>query len=240
MKFKYFLRGLGIGILFTSIVFFVANHYFMDQRISDKEIIKRAKELGLIEKEDPIGELLASKQQSEGSDDAQTDSVSNAAITSTREMSDAQVAIQETVTTQAVASTEKASRQSEQELSKGVTTKETISSKTTEQKKEEKDTTEQPATKQKTMDKNTTEKTTEQVEQKNEAVHTIVITVNRGDTSYEVCASLKRAGLIDNMEEYDTYLIENGYANRLRVGNFELKPGMTYEQIAKALVSTPD
>ena len=41
MKLKYYLRGLGTGILFATVVLFVAYAY----RMSDKQIKERAKEL---------------------------------------------------------------------------------------------------------------------------------------------------------------------------------------------------
>lgn len=49
MKKKYYLRGIGIGIIFTSIVFSIAYHTSYKNTISDEEIIKRAKELGMVE-----------------------------------------------------------------------------------------------------------------------------------------------------------------------------------------------
>ena len=59
MKFKYFLRGLGVGIIFASIVCLTAYQGNAKKEITDEEIIRRAKELGMIEKEDKIGDLLA-------------------------------------------------------------------------------------------------------------------------------------------------------------------------------------
>ena len=47
MKRKYYLRGLGIGIFFTALILGVS---FSNRKgISDEEVIKRAKELGLVE-----------------------------------------------------------------------------------------------------------------------------------------------------------------------------------------------
>ena len=49
MKFKYFLRGLGVGIIFASIVCLTAYQGNAKKEITDEEIIRRAKELGMIE-----------------------------------------------------------------------------------------------------------------------------------------------------------------------------------------------
>ena len=45
MKLKYYLRGLGTGILFATIVLFVSYSY----KMSDKQIKEKALELGTIE-----------------------------------------------------------------------------------------------------------------------------------------------------------------------------------------------
>ena len=47
MKLKYYLRGLGIGIVVTAIIMTVA--LGNKQTMTDDEVIKRAKELGMIE-----------------------------------------------------------------------------------------------------------------------------------------------------------------------------------------------
>ena len=50
MKLKYYLRGLGIGILVTTIILTIANH--VGNKISDAEVIKRAEALGMVMSED--------------------------------------------------------------------------------------------------------------------------------------------------------------------------------------------
>lgn len=52
MKGKYFLRGLGIGILLTTVLLFIGFQNITPSSLSDKEIKKRALELGMIEKSD--------------------------------------------------------------------------------------------------------------------------------------------------------------------------------------------
>ena len=50
MKLKYYLRGLGTGILFATIILFVSYAY----RMSDKQIKERAKELGMVFPENEV------------------------------------------------------------------------------------------------------------------------------------------------------------------------------------------
>jgi len=48
MRFKYYLRGIGLGILFSVIVMAVSLYFHKDELMSDDEIIKRASELGMV------------------------------------------------------------------------------------------------------------------------------------------------------------------------------------------------
>ena len=73
MKFRYFLRGLGAGIVFSAIIFVIA-YNSKGTEISDEEIIRRAKYLGMTESQDQIGALLEERtdeQTSQGKEDAE-------------------------------------------------------------------------------------------------------------------------------------------------------------------------
>lgn len=62
MKLRYYLRGLGVGILVTAIIMTVA--LSKKQPMTDAEIIKRAKELGMIENT-IIKDVAISKEDSQ-------------------------------------------------------------------------------------------------------------------------------------------------------------------------------
>lgn len=62
MKLKYYLRGLGIGIIVTTIVLTVSNTTG-GKSISDEEVIKRAEELGMVMEEDASGSRLKDQMQ---------------------------------------------------------------------------------------------------------------------------------------------------------------------------------
>lgn len=57
MKLKYYLRGLGIGILVSTIILMIAfaRH---PREMSDKEIISRAQELGMVMEQGKTGESI--------------------------------------------------------------------------------------------------------------------------------------------------------------------------------------
>ncbi|MCH5332326.1 MAG: hypothetical protein J1D89_00080 [Agathobacter sp.] len=48
MRFKYYLRGCGFGIMFTAIMLTVAFHTRGVKEISNEEVIRRAEALGMV------------------------------------------------------------------------------------------------------------------------------------------------------------------------------------------------
>lgn len=57
MKLKYYLRGLGIGILVSTIILMIASARH-PREMSDKEIIARAQELGMVMEQGKTGESI--------------------------------------------------------------------------------------------------------------------------------------------------------------------------------------
>lgn len=64
MKFRYFLRGVGTGIVFATIIFIIA-YNGNGASLSDKEIISRAKALGMVEKNDTVAALIEDSTSTE-------------------------------------------------------------------------------------------------------------------------------------------------------------------------------
>lgn len=51
MKLKYYLRGLGIGILVTTVIFMIGIKVNGEKLMSDQDVISRAEELGMVKGE---------------------------------------------------------------------------------------------------------------------------------------------------------------------------------------------
>lgn len=64
MKLKYYLRGLGIGIIITTLVLMIA-YSGRKTELTDAEIIARAESLGMVMKEDPLFSNSESHKDSE-------------------------------------------------------------------------------------------------------------------------------------------------------------------------------
>ena len=54
MKRKYFVRGLGVGILFGALIMFAAYMTSGKNRMSDEDVIKRAQELGMVKQSEYV------------------------------------------------------------------------------------------------------------------------------------------------------------------------------------------
>ncbi len=59
MKLKYFLRGLGVGIIFTVMVLGISGGNVEKETLTDNEIMARARELGMVTKDEKLEETLS-------------------------------------------------------------------------------------------------------------------------------------------------------------------------------------
>lgn len=197
MNLKYFIRGLGAGIVFGTLIMLVAYMTNGGYKISDEEVINRAKKLGMV-----AAEELNDKETSEATTVTEI----------TTEI--AKISIEE-VTTEATSE-----EVSETEATTIEETEATTEEVTTEAP------TEAP-----------TEAATEaSTESQPGTVVKATITVTRGMGSQNVARLLQDAGIVESATDFDSYLIKNGYANRIEVGTYEFTNNMSYQQIADELV----
>ncbi len=177
MKLKYYLRGLGIGILVTAAILTIVYH--TKGSMSDSQIKKRAAQLGMVMASTEDDTLFAQTTQAE-------------------------TTIEETGTI------------SVEETTTVVETTEAVTEAPTEKPTEAP--TEAP-----------TEKPTEPAAAK------AVLTISPGMYSESVSAELARLGIITNQKEFNSYLVNNGYAERIQTGDFKVKADMSYEEIARII-----
>lgn len=57
MKRKYYLRGIGVGILFTAVIWFTTLLASGGTKMTDEEVIARAQELGMVKQESVLEQL---------------------------------------------------------------------------------------------------------------------------------------------------------------------------------------
>lgn len=221
MRLKYFLRGVGIGILVTTIILTVTHS--SERRMSDSEVIDRAIELGMSFSASHSG-------QQSGTEEASSDESSTGQETSGDDVTDDLQHDSETETEMGSQSPSETVSEStsDGEASPGKVS-EAVTGMTTQAITETTETTE-----------TTTELTTE-IENAGSAAGimnnevTCTINITKGMSSRTVCDMLKQNGIIEDAADFDRYLIKTGYDDKIRVGEVEVNSGMTYEELTALL-----
>lgn len=112
------------------------------------------------------------------------------------------------------------------------TTKAQGASQTTTTKKQESNTTQ--STTKSSSSSQTTQTTTTTTTQE-----AITFTVSSDDSSHTVADNLLSAGLIENVDTFNTYMETNDLSRSIQTGTFKLKKGMSLEELGKALTTYP-
>lgn len=224
MERKYYLRGLGLGIVVTAVIMGLA--LSGKRTMTDEEVIARAKTLGMVENTES---MLLSDAAAQEDDEAQE-------AEETEQVADpAEQEPQEAVTEEAVME-----ENSQADVSEGDNTEEEDSEDTqavtsaqesdpAEQDAEEAADAKQPET-------DASEAQTEQAAAETESTDNqqeVTIIIVSGDSSYSVAKKLADAGIVLTAESYDAYLCANGYDKKLRTGTFSIPKTASDEQIAR-------
>jgi len=208
MKIRYYLRGLGLGILFTAIFFLVSNNH-SSQTMSDEQVKARAKELGMIEStvlaEIPKQETAeAESSQEEPAEEVVTEEVEAEEITVEEGVSEENESIEDVT----------------EEMSEETVAEETTEVIETEEAAEE---------------ASQEEAVAEETQQTTDNTAPVTVVVNRGEGSDTVSRRLAELGLVADAHEYDKYLMANGYDKKIGAGTHVIPAGATWEVIAKIL-----
>ncbi len=114
MKRKYFVRGLGVGILFSALIMFAAYMTSGKNRMSDEDVIKRAQELGMVKQSEYVLESDVTSQETtteEITTEATTEKATTEAPTTTEKATTEATTTEKTTTEKATteaSTTEKA------------------------------------------------------------------------------------------------------------------------------------
>ncbi len=204
MRLKYFLRGVGIGIIVATIILTIS--HISNRKMTDNEIIDRALELG----------MSFSGTQQETTTEAASETGSESEPTDTEKM--------EEETTQESASETQSDETDE------VSSGEVSDESTTEVSSEV--TTQEPVLEQNTAVQTTAAVSTETL---SEEVVSCSIGIVPGMSSRTVCDMLKQNGIIEYAADFDRYLVNTGYDDKIRAGEIWVNSGMSYEELAAVL-----
>ena len=209
MRLKYYLRGLGIGIVVTAVIMGVSAGR-QRPAMTEEQIIARAKELGMVEQEGILAEIAG--------ESAVTDNQKEAPKAET---SKAETPKQEEVKAETTQTAEPKAEALKEETAKTEAPKEEAAK--TEAPKEEAAKTETPEPEE-TSKPETVQKTS-----------SVVVSIYPGEGSYTVSRKLAALGLVESADIYDKFLCQNGYDKKLCTGNYTITEGATADEIARIL-----
>lgn len=204
MKLKYYMRGLGIGIVVAAVLMGIALGGDKE-RLSDDEIMARAKALGMVESS-VLADLNKDKEteinpendtQSEAEDETQEPSKDEPVKEPQSE--------QQTDPEEEQQSEPKDEPQTESE------------------KEPQTEPDNQPDTE------------AQNPPQEDAQEEYVTLVIERGESSVSVSRSLAELGLVESAKDYDRYLCSNGYDKSIKVGTHKIKVGSTDKEIAEII-----
>ena len=220
MKLKYYMRGLGIGIVVAAVLMGIALGGDKE-RLSDDEIMARAKALGMVESS-VLADLNKDKEteinpendtQSEAEDETQEPSQDEPVKESQSE--------QQTESEEEPQSEPKDEPQTEPEK---------------EQQSEPKDEPQTESEKEpQTEPDNQPDAEAQNPPQEDAQEEYVTLVIERGESSVSVSRSLAELGLVESAKDYDRYLCSNGYDKSIKVGTHKIKVGSTEKEIAEII-----
>ena len=208
MKAKYYLRGMGLGIIVTSLIFMIANLFYKPSLSAD-EIILEARRLGMVTAEE-AGEKKAGEDPKK-EDDSGADSTTGAAATSEKpDDGKVNAATGENAKAVTGGNTDAATE--------GNAAARTGSSSSTENDA-------------RTGSGATVTRSYRSGDQVSGDLVNIAIV--SGETAGILARDLADHDLVDSAETFQNYLGQHGYAQYLQPGTYEIKKGSSFEEIAK-------
>lgn len=203
MKLKYYLRGLGIGILITTVILSLAG--IGRKNMTDEEVVKRAKELGMVE----------STLLSDLPDQTKAEEVSP---------TEPETSLQPE-TSEQESSAEPETSEPEPETSEPETSEPEVSP----EPEESASTPETPVAPEETP------VSPEDGNPDTPAGETVTLVIGRGESSTTVSKNLKKAGIVEDAAAFDRFLCNNGYDKKIITGTYEIPYGASEEEIAKII-----
>ncbi|RRF96305.1 MAG: hypothetical protein DUD27_05050 [Lachnospiraceae bacterium] len=205
MKRKYYMRGLGIGIIATSLIIMLGL-FFSGVPMTDDQVRARARALGMVD----------SEQQASGNASSRTIKELQEQKKKTKTTTDSKTKTKTTTTTDSRAKTKTTTTTDSKGNKTTVTTKKADPLET---KNDGKNSSNNPSSRENTAG-----------QQK-----PVKVTISGGDDSLSVGKKLQEAGLVSSAKSFNEYLEHNGYDHVIHSGTFTIKEGSSYHEIAEAI-----
>jgi hypothetical protein len=265
MKLKYYLRGIGIGVIIASLVMGIALGG-RNKQLSDSEIRERALELGMVD-----GDTGTLTEYASAASDASTASnivveeidANDAELMASADSSVAVGSTTEEALTDSTGDTDSSVKNSsDKTVAEKSTSDNSVadnSNAAAESTAQQNTTASEEATAQATTETSTlttiaasevatapapeavdtiTTPDGEQLpvtEDENTGTLYVTVTIPGGIGSDTVCSILQKAGLIDSASSFNRFLIDKGLDRYIRSGSKRIPEGATYDEIAEII-----
>ena len=207
MKLKYYLRGMGIGIIVTTLIFTIA-WFFISPKMTDAEIIERAEKLGMVRTDGgTIAENIESSPEVVENPDGSL-SIGNPEVNE-----------------QAVLEEDEAEKPAE----------EADTAEDKEEEKAEPEKTESEKTETAQAEPETATETKPDNTPGTAQTGKASVTVSSGDTSAVIAGKLKTEGIIEDADAFDEYLRSRGFDSFIQLGTYEINKGASFNEIAEII-----
>lgn len=223
MELKYYLRGLGLGIVVTAIIMSVAGSSGK-KTMTDAEIIARAKQLGMIE-DRVLSESAKEKDDApdkeDGADeeedpDAEPDKPDAAGSGETGEQGQNDRTDQSIDSSQADGTDLTITPEQDERVNEVVNLGPDDGAEGT-------------------AGERTPDEGADSTGTLPSSGMPMVITIGSGDGSYAVSKKLADIGAISSPENFDTFLCQNGYDKKIRTGTYTIPADASDEQMARII-----
>lgn len=229
MKLKYYLRGLGIGMLVAALVLILSGN--TGGGMSDEAVKRRAAELGMVEKDKTVlGDIGG--EAADG------------------EMKEAETSMELPENEPSVELTEQDGEAVQAEDAEGQTESRTPEADTQGQTKEPEPETELPEqaeeadAEEQALAQEIEQKAEEVVDRAEEVAEnspsgrTVTLEVRTGDSSVSVARRAQEAGLVQSAADFDVFLCQNGFDKRISIGSYEITVGASEKEIAEIITKS--
>lgn len=212
MKLKYYMRGLGIGILITTIVLSFGGK---KENLSDKEIMARARELGMVMKEETDDNQLEEVlEKSLDKENTESDDVKEE-----NDTVDIEGPSEDETVTDALEPSEGENVVDASEPSEGEPVADTS----------------EPSEGEPVVDVSESSEEETDIDVSEPSENDITFTIARGMSSRQVSELLAEKGLIDDAVDFDNYIKRQGKAGVIKIGVYTLPEKSDYQVILSAI-----
>ena len=233
MELKYYLRGLGLGIVVTAIIMGLTTS--KSRTMTDAEIISRAKQLGMTEEKtlkDTVADEDAKTEDHADEGDADSD-VSYKDVNADDDALSSSVSVTEPNGEDSsgdATDIDLADSSLQDENDEQIQMPEEESGEAdSEQEISRVDADVEPTADDAETGSDTSQSTS------NRTNASMVVTIGSGDGSYAASRKLADIGAVSSAESFDTFLCQNGYDKRIRPGTYTIPEGASNEQMARII-----